>query len=396
MGRRKLLFCLQSIWKEIMECEYISASRADLYEACALRYHARYKLRVRGQGSDALDTGLFVHKCLEEFYDPEHDRSVDECIEIAKKEHEVTSFEGFQESIDMFHGVVTKYPKDMFIVIDTEIEADLTFPSGLRIFGRIDRIDYIDDVTVRVLDYKTGKYTATFDEIQSGHQSNLYALWIFNTPEFDGIEVVEFAIHYTRDNIIKPVTITREESEKYKEYLEFLYEQILRNENPQPRLNNFCWNCEYRGECPLYKNFVNAMLNDKEFFEDVDMDNIKVEDVVNASQKLGVATSILKNEKQVLDSWIISMIQSRDIKSVDGEEYTASLTTKKYVKNDFDVVKRVAEDRRVNLKKVFKVDNGSVSKTFAKDSEALNIIESAAKVDHGNPYITMKKRKEVK
>lgn len=376
-----------------MICERISPSRADLYESCPLRYYSRYVLKNRGPSSTPLEIGLFAHKILEDYYDPESEKSFEECVDASKVENECTSFSAFREAVDMSRDEVLRHPKDSIVVLSTETEMEHDFEDGLCLYGRIDRIDYVDESAIRIVDYKSGFYVSSFADIREGHQANMYSLWAFNTPDFGELKKVYFSISYLRDGISKPVEITREDSEVYKDYLLYLIDQIQRNEDPQPRINNFCWNCEYRSNCSLYQDMIKTVFSESKMFKEFDPEAVEIEHLAEASRVLGNGASSLKKEKEVIDSWIVGIMRDRELKFSDAGDNKVTMASKRIVKNDFNTVYNLAQERGVSLSSVLSVKNNGLSSAFAGDDRALNEIELNQKVDSGRQYVSISKRK---
>jgi putative RecB family exonuclease len=373
-----------------MKCERLSASRAGVYENCPLRYYARYHLKKRSAPTSQIDTGLFVHEALELYYDPEKDLSEDEAFREAKSKNNCRDFDEYEEAKRIFKTTVAKTPKSELSVVGTEVEFDHIFESGLRIMGYVDRLDVYDDNTLRITDFKTGFFVPTFEELEKAHQTNMYPLWIYSDPDFDWVDNIIFTYHYVREGVIKSIHVSKEKALRYKEYAEFLMEQILRNEDPQPTLNPFCWNCEHRADCSVYQTLMKAVMTKEQFITLDDEEEVSIELVAEASKNMGMAQSSLKKEKSVLDSWLLEIMNSRNKKKITAGDNVITVQSRKRVSYDPEVVRQLATSK-AKFKKVFSVKPRAVKDVFADDMDALDLIERTSVSEQGSPFISIRK-----
>lgn len=372
-----------------MKCPYLSPSRIDLYEACPLRYYARYELGLRGPTTQQLDTGNLIHRAFELYYDPALDIGPEEAFEMAKKEFGCRNFPEYMECIRIMKDTCARYPKEDICIIDTETEFDHTFGSGLTIFGRIDRLDMYDEETLRITDFKTGVYIPSFQEIEEGHQANMYTLWAMSDERFSKISRIQFSLMYVRENVYKTVEIPKERMKPYKEYLEYLYQQILRNNDPQPNLNNFCWNCEYRQDCQLYKDFMRGNFSNDELDKMNKDDNELITIMAKRSDQLKNIASAIKKERPIINNWLIEILNRRGMRSLDTGETVVSVSARKNVSYDIDTIRELA-DTKTKFRKVFSVKKTEVDNAFADDPDALQTIEYTSTTEYGEPFVTTK------
>ena len=177
----------------------ISPSGFNQYITCKLKFYYRYILKLGeaeelSESMDFSEFGTIVHNTLDHLY--KDFTSVEMTVDRLKdqqKEIESTlkkEFLNTMEHLDEISGrdllsvkVAETYvnrvlsqdiaylekfgPRSLQIrgvEIDEKIELDTSLPepfSKVRLAGRIDRVDELADGTIRVLDYKTGKVTAT-------------------------------------------------------------------------------------------------------------------------------------------------------------------------------------------------------------------------------------------
>jgi putative RecB family exonuclease len=373
-----------------MICDKASPSRLDLYEQCPLRYYARYELKMRGHGSAATKFGLLFHGAAENYYDPELDLTEEQAWEKAKKENDCDDFQDFQDVKRLFFGETKKYPKAMTDTIAVEQSFDFEIDNGVVIRGFIDRVDKFDEKSIGINDYKTGNWVPSSEEVELSHQSNMYPLWVFESGKYGKPEGVFFDYHYVKTGQLKSVYRTPESLDVYKEYLKYLVDQIVRNDNPQPKINIFCYNCEYRTECPAYQTIMKANFStdDAKLLLGVPSD-MTVETMARRSKQLGGASKAISTDKKLIDDWILATLQEHDTKEWDLGDMKVKAVSRSMTSFDvgtvLDLIKTLPDPSKViSVKK-------EVLNAFAHDSDALDRINSTSRTVRTKPYVKIGK-----
>lgn len=388
-----------SVLGKKMRCEHLSPSRADIFEQCQLRYSKRYPDsgdRLQQDSTRAMDTGTFVHKVLELYYTPGNEDDIQECIDRAKKDHDCTGFAEFKEARRMIESEVEQSPRESTNVLAVETVFDHVLESGTNIYGIIDRIDRLDETTVRIVDYKSGFLVPSYDELREGHQANMYPLWVFLSGQFGWARTVVFEMHYLRPDIVKSLVFELADLIDYMEYISYLNEQILRTENPTATVNRFCWSCAHRKDCEHYKTFILSMLSgDSSNQFKYDRDELTIENVGVLIERIKKGQSLLNKERSFLEELATCMMETEGIEEFSGEEIEVTLSTKPVRKYDPDVVKTLAEERGV-IDQVMTVSSTGLKKAFKGDDLALQAIEVSTTVEMSSPSLTVKKKKRKK
>lgn len=382
-----------------MRCEHLSPSRADIFEQCQLRYSKRYPEDGDGQTDDstrAKDTGSFVHKVLELYYTPGNDRDLQACIEIAKEDFDCTGFSEFKEARRMIESEIEQYPRESIEVLAVETVFDHILESGTNIYGVIDRIDRLNESTVRIVDYKSGFLVPTYDELKESHQANMYPLWVFMSDRFGWAKTVVFEMHYLRPDMVKSLVYNLSDLVDYMEYISYLNDQILRVESPTATVNRFCWNCSNRPQCEHYKTFILSMLSgDSSNQFKYERDELTIENIGILIERIKKGQSLLNKERSFLEELATCMMETEGIEEFNGEEVDVSLSTKPIKKYNTEVVKALAEERGV-LDEVMTVSSTGIKKAFKGDAEALQAIEVSTTVETSSPSLTVKGKKRKK
>jgi len=382
-----------------MRCEHLSPSRSDIFEQCQLRYSKRYPEEgesLVGSSSRAMDTGTFVHKVLELYYIPGNDTDLQACIETAKRECDCTGFSEFKEARRMIEAEIARCPRETTETISVETVFDHMLESGTNIYGVIDRIDKVNDFTVRIVDYKSGFVVPSYDDLKEGHQANMYPLWVFMSGQFQWATTVVFEMHYLRPDIVRRLVFELTDLIDYMEYVSYLNEQILRTKNPTATINRFCWNCAHRPDCDHYKTFILSMLSgDSSNQFKYERDELTIENIGILIEKIKKGQSLLNKERSFLEELAKCMMETDGIEEFSGDEIEVKLASKPVKKYDPEVVKELAEDRGV-VDQVMTISTSGMKKAFKGDDLALQAIEISTTVEMSPPLLTVKKRKRKK
>jgi RecB family exonuclease len=265
-----------------MKITMISASRANTYVECPMKYHRVYEDGLRSE-ADHLDFGTVMHSVLErlwrEFAEPP---GYDVAMEVFDQEFRahprLCAPEYYQQGISILESFLTNEENyrhrtlvrsDGSPYVEVEFFVDLEAPGrcyqtlddatqamkqGAKILrGYIDRIDSIDEARhVRVLDYKTSWVVKGRDELESDLQLAAYNL---ATRELlPGVERVDVCLNFLRSGVITyPIEKTSKQAEETRRYMLGLFGAIADDESPQERLNEYCPWCPGKASCASYR-----------------------------------------------------------------------------------------------------------------------------------------------
>lgn len=320
-----------------MDIEYLSASGASVYEQCALRYYAKYILGKKSGSTPAIGAGLIAHKALELYYRPDINLSIDECFSKASEEEFCPDMKQFECARNMFYNLANEEPKESIKTITTELNFTFYLESGASARGFIDRVDLENMNTIRIVDYKTGEFVPQIDELEKSHQTNIYAAYVFLNEEFSGIENVIFNYKYLRNGQQKTIKITREASMRYLEYFDHIFHAIKNDSSPKPSINQFCWNCEHRGECDEYRGAISVICSlksacglgsDKISCSD-ELSSLSPGEMVDVFNAISNICTCLEKEKKLVSSWMVSMIRDSENGRIESKDKIAKLSSRK-------------------------------------------------------------------
>lgn len=239
---------------------YVSYSQLQTFEICPLHYKLRYLLKIPTSQSAAQSFGTSIHGVLRDYYQryirgermvPE---SVDELLKLNWINEGYTSKSHQTQAFTKAANVIKDYLKKNFTTDSTPIALELPFQfftKNLRVGGRIDRIDKLQDGTIEIIDYKTGSNMPTEKELRKNFQLSLYALSAveMRDPLFHR-EAPQIALSLVYLEEGKKLTTARngEELELAKEEIITRVEQIANSEFLCSG-SVLCTKCEYKMLC---------------------------------------------------------------------------------------------------------------------------------------------------
>ncbi|PID38732.1 MAG: hypothetical protein CSB49_04000 [Proteobacteria bacterium] len=351
--------------------KHLSYSRLSRFEQCPASFKLHYVEKRTAEPGVPLKFGKLLHAVLEVLVREhmENERSgplsVDRAIELYREgwaKAGLTGMEVFQEGLDIIDDFVRDQGElDHRNVL--AIEKEFRLPVGrFTVLGFIDRVDWVDDETVEVIDYKTNRMLFTRDEVEHSLQMSLYhlaarMLWPW-------VKKVKLTFHMLRHGVRMRTERTEEQllvAQTYVETVGAMTEQVT--EFPA-RINSNCIYCDHRQHCPAY---AEALKGKREMICE---DTTDIEAVAKEREEVARLAKILYSRKSELDGVIKTHLKDHDELLVDGVRYKMFNTTK--LEYPFEPTLRVLEDttglsRDELVSKVAAIDKKAVDK-LVKDT----------------------------
>ncbi len=241
---------------------YITYSNLQMFDICPLHYKAKVILNIPTPTAAVQSFGIAVHNTLQKFYEniKAGDKpSESKLQELLKKEWLSDGYDSKQYELErkiQGEKMLSEFYKEWFpndvpsiIPLGLEMPFNFTLKNGVKVFGKIDRIDSFDG-GVEIIDYKTGEDNPKADK---AHELQLAMYALAATRVKDPIlnkkpEHVKLTLHFLEGNTKKTKSFTQEDLDKFEDEL---VEQIAEIEQSDFKCskNILCQNCEYRLLC---------------------------------------------------------------------------------------------------------------------------------------------------
>lgn len=235
--------------------DFLSYSSIDTFKLCPLHYKIRNILKIPAPMSAAQSMGNSVHLALKEYCQAKLDG---ESVDIIKVLKQVWSHEGFDSKVHEQESW-NKAEKYLRAYLDSDLEKNgrpiflekpFTFypEKGLKVVGKIDRVDDLGGGKIEIVDYKTGK-PPTKSELNKDLQMDIYALAAVDAGILNRkVEDVVLTFFYFESNSKLTTTRTVEDLELARNEIIEIRNQIEASDFACSH-NKFCENCEYKILC---------------------------------------------------------------------------------------------------------------------------------------------------
>ncbi len=355
---------------------HLSFSRLSRFEQCPLSFKLHYIDQVPSNSSLQLVFGKAIHAVLERLV---WNHVLEERLgpmseeEAARLWQEAVIAEGltgglapFQEGLEILKSFVRHQgaldPKDILAV-----EQEFSIPIGpFTVVGFIDRVDRLDNETIRIVDYKTNRQLFSRDDVDSSLQLALYELaarqiwpWAKN---------VKLSYHMLRHDLFQDTERNEPQLEAVRKYVETLGRIIEESRDFPARLNGFCPTCDHHEQCPAYqqalqgtRTFVCKNLGD-------------LESVAREREEVARLAKILTSRKEELDRVLKEQLRDKDELIAGGMQYRLfNTTTLKFpLQRTVDVVSRAIDIAPQALQeRVGAVDKKELDNLLGELSKAL-------------------------
>jgi DNA helicase-2/ATP-dependent DNA helicase PcrA len=240
---------------------YLSYSMIQTFDTCPLHYKLRYLLKIPTPQTAALSFGSSIHAVLQDYYQEFiTQKLIPENLDVLLKTHWIK--EGYlskkheEEAFTHAQKLLQEYT-EKYVETSTPIALETPFVfslNGLKIGGRVDRIDKKSDGKIAIIDYKTGKNVPSQKDVDKDLQLTIYALAA--TEVKDQIlgrkaDNITLELHYLDADEIISTTRTQEQLNLAKEELLAKAKEIQESDYVCSVTN--CKSCDYQMLCSTFK-----------------------------------------------------------------------------------------------------------------------------------------------
>jgi DNA helicase-2/ATP-dependent DNA helicase PcrA len=240
----------------------LSYSQISSFKDCPRKYQYSYIYKIPGEGSPALSFGISMHNTMKRFYDYLEASEVPNLF--GEKGDDLTMlFSIYNESFIYADYLSRKHQKQAYeagkkmlgeyfqkngpkFKLPYLTEKSFVVPLGDYVFsGRFDRVDKLDDGSVEVIDYKTGKTRAQKDA-DKDLQLSLYALACRDALNLNPSKL---SFYFLGDNEKIESVRTEEQMDKAKKEFIGIADQMKETDFIPTPGKFVCQYCPYRNIC---------------------------------------------------------------------------------------------------------------------------------------------------
>ena len=308
--------------------QHLSYSRLSRFETCPLSYRLHYIEKKQAEPGLPLRFGKTIHAVLErlikEVVDDERTGPLSEerAVELYREAwgaEQLTGMDVFAEGL----AILRRFIAEQGVVDHRDvlaIEKEFRLPVGpFEVLGFIDRVDWIDDETVEVIDYKTNHQLFTRDEVDTSLQMSLYEVAVRRL--WPWAKKVKLTFWMLRHGVRQVTTRTEEQLADALAYVETLGRQTETATEYPARLNTNCSYCDHRKQCPAY---ADALKGKREFIVE---DLADLEGVAREREEVARLAKALYARKEELEDILKAQLKERDELVLGGVRYRMFATT---------------------------------------------------------------------
>ncbi len=239
---------------ENFEIKQYSYSQLSLFETCPLKYYYEYILKIPKKKNISLEFGTLVHNTLKVYFSRNNKNdNIDDLKDI---------YDTYWKSMDKSLFKDEKYLKEYKDIGEERLirNIEILKPKGVRslyelninfllddkykIGGRLDRVDFFEDNSISIVDYKTGK-SSNQDTSSTNMQLGLYSLLV--KSKF-GDNIKDLKLLFTDEGMDISIPYTKLNLEKITDKISNLILKINELEI-KATPSYICDYCEYKSLC---------------------------------------------------------------------------------------------------------------------------------------------------
>jgi hypothetical protein len=281
-------------------------------------------------------------------------------------------------------------PQVLAVEFEFKIEADAF---GTPVSGTIDRIDRIDEDTIKIVDYKTNFMPFSAVDMANSNQFKMYTLAVSQLHDQLGpFKNVVCSYEMLRLGYAQSIQFSDQELEDFRVYMAMLWQKMLSGADRDFRPTRYSAFAAIRDENPEYNNMLHGriqQLYNPKGEHGTAADVIKDLELINATLKT------CKVRKDELDTALKSFItQAEGALEVEGYVYSMN-AARTYSYDSQKVMAKLAMLGQSNLiPELASFSNGRLAKLLP--SPIYSQIQAGADISYKAASVTKKKMKVAK
>ena len=245
----------------------LSPSRITTYLACPVKYRWTY-VDSRGKWYLRAHTyysfGTTIHRVLERFHNTE-DSGVTTTAEALAAYEESWIDAGFTSAEEMAEAfgegkiILERHIEDACkrpvtaktLYVERQLRLDM---GEFNLVGRLDRVDELEDGTLEIVDYKSGRETVDPDEVRFDLAMNCYQLLLKRKFPDRSVKATIIAL---RTGSCASASMTDGEMDEFTRDLTLLGSEILTADYYDliPKAKGLCTHCDFLPLCRRHEDF---------------------------------------------------------------------------------------------------------------------------------------------
>ncbi len=321
-----------------------SYSKMSTYKECPQKYKFRYILKIPEKPKYYFAFGTALHKVMEFMYanlKPPFP-PLEETLKFFRTDWQKTSFadkgyasiqkelEGYEEGVKIIEAYYKKHEKDIFNPLSTEFRTTQEV-DGLSIISIVDRIDYLGEGKVSILDYKTGKTVKRepdqllmYQKLMS-QSPQLLNLVRTKDPKIEKVDVANLLFYYLPkldEQIYTPAP--KEEIDIFWQGVLKVADNIKAEKFSATPSELACKFCDYKDLCPVWKN------KKAEDFTQITAEEKSLSPLEVLSEKID-KLGAMQDDLNKLKTEVIKEMQALKLQRHFGKEYNVILEEKEHL-----------------------------------------------------------------
>ncbi|MFZ2664008.1 MAG: UvrD-helicase domain-containing protein [Patescibacteria group bacterium] len=235
--------------------DFISYSQVDNYLICPLRYKYSYVLKIPVAPNHSLSFGNTIHETLKEFHTQKmfgKDLPLEQLLKIYEKnwnplgyideKHRNLRFKSGKKLLEDYYNK-NKDIKVRHLGIEKSFNLAI---DGIKLFGKIDRIDELPNGDIEIIDYKTGN-EKNQKEVDQDAQMTIYAM---AAKEALNLNPKDMVLYYVESGEKRSTKRTDKQIESEKERIKEVVKGIKKGDFEATPGRHCTW-CDYKNICPF-------------------------------------------------------------------------------------------------------------------------------------------------
>ncbi len=351
----KKIKVVKSINSKTVKPMYFSYSKLSLYEECSLKYKLKYIDKLPEEPKFYFALGNSIHNAMEFMYAvkaPPFPELKDVLKELKREwktknwmqkgynnlDHEAKDY---QKAVDMIEAYYEKHHKIFKVPFLLEYRTTVEV-EGLKVIIIVDKINYLGNGEIEIIDYKTGKNVS-----RSTDQVYLYQKICERDPRLkekihqiygdrvSNLKVKNMEYYYVPG--LREIKFERGQ----KADIQSLWDRVLKASEgvraaefePNPGELQ-CKFCDFKASCPIFNDNKNIITSEKESVNyDKDGEYSKISALVDEYGKISDKINSFDKELDNLKAEIIKALKKKKISAYSGKNY--GLDVKKIEKWSF-------------------------------------------------------------